>query len=253
MICVIVTLSLIIKPKKEGQLTNPSFHLYQLQKIDLKIDALTDRLIEIDRIRNDNSTRVQIEKEISSIQEKINLQNQVYLDIELKVQVKKLKIEQSESSLYGGAIKNPKELQDLQMEIRSLKQNLVSLEDDQLHQMMEQEKLEKDLSIVQNSLLDFDSQLKIQFSSLITEEMEKKSELEKLKQERIVILGQIDAEKLNMYQTLRKTKNGIALSTIEDGCCTVCGSTLTPADCQLAKSPIRMATCSSCGRILYAG
>lgn len=232
---------------------NPSFHLYQLQKIDLKIDALTGRLKEIDRIRNDNSTRLKIEKEISSIQGKINLQNKVYLEIEQKVHSKKMKIEQSESSLYGGTIKNPKELQDLQSEIRSLKQNLISLEDDQLQQMMEQETLEKELSQSQKSLVDLDSQLKIQFSSLLTEETEKKIELEKLKQERNAILDQIDLEKLNIYQTLRKTKNGIAMSTIEDGCCTVCGSTLTPADCQLAKSPIRMATCSSCGRILYAG
>jgi predicted nucleic acid-binding Zn-ribbon protein len=232
---------------------NPSFHLFQLQKIDLKVDSLNKRLSEIDRIRNDNSARKIIEQSLSSFSEVNKNQKRSYAEIEDRVKTKKLKIEQSESSLYGGSIKNPKELQDLQSEIKSLKQSLASLEDEQLQKLMDQEATEKEISVVQKTLQDFDTQLQIQFSSLFAEEDTKKVELEKLMQEHKAVLDQINPENLTIYQALRKLKNGIALSTIEDGCCAVCGSTLTPADCQTAKSPIHMATCSSCGRILYAG
>ncbi len=232
---------------------NPSFHLFQLQKIDLKIDALNKRLSEINRIRNDNSARKLIEQTIASVSGKLNEHNQAYIIIDEKVRTKKLKIEQSESSLYGGSIKNPKELQDLQAEIKSLKQSLSSLEDDQLTKMMDQEATEKELSKVQSTLKEFDAQLEIQFSSLFSEEDGKKVELDRLEQERKAVLEQVNPDNLTIYQGLRKSKNGIALATIEDGCCTVCGSTLTPADCQTAKSPLKMAYCSSCSRILYAG
>jgi uncharacterized protein len=232
---------------------NSSFHLYQLQKIDLKIDSITRRLNEIARIRNDNSAHKTIEQSLLSVNNLLTEQNHIYNELEDKIRSKKLKIEQSESSLYGGLVKNPKELQDLQSEIKSLKTSLSSLEDDQLQIMIIQESLDRELETVRVSMKELESQLEIQYSSLFTEEAEKKIELEKIHQERKAILEQINSENLDHYQSLRKTKNGIALATIEDGCCAVCGSTLTPAECQQAKSPNRMATCASCGRILYAG
>lgn len=232
---------------------NPSFHLYQLQKIDLKIDVLSKRIEEIERIRSDNSSRTAIIQSLSAKTETLTSQKNAYTDIDNKVNAKKLKIEQSEASLYGGTIKNPKELQDLQAEIRSLKQAQAALEDEELQTMLDMESSEKEIGVIEKTLEDVDSQLKQQYSVLFSEESEKKTEIDRLNQERKAVLDQINPENLSLYQSLRKNKKGIALATIEDGCCTVCGSTLTPADCQTAKSPTKMATCSSCGRILYAG
>lgn len=234
-------------------MTNPSFHLFQLQKIDTRIDALSKRLNEIERIRNDNSARMEIEKSLSSANSTHAQQKKNYDSIEEKVHAKKLKIEQSESSLYGGLVKNPKELQDLQTEIKLLKQSVSTLEDDQLQQLVEMETTELQITEVEKSLKEFNEKLELEFSSMFAEEKDKKIEKEKLLQERKAVLDQVNPEFLSTYLTLRKTKNGIAVAAIEDGSCSVCGSTLTPADCQTAKSQTNMATCSSCARILYAG
>lgn len=234
-------------------MTNPSFHLFQLQKIDSRIDALSKRLAEIDRIRNDNSTRLEIEKSLNESNTIYSQQKMNYNVLEEKVHAKKLKIEQSESSLYGGLVKNPKELQDLQTEIKLLNQSVSTLEDEQLNMMVEMESTEAQVTSIQTVLKEFDAKLALEFSALFAEEGDKKVEKEKLLQERKAVLDQVNPEFLTTYQTLRKTKNGIAVAAVEDGSCQVCGSTLTPADCQTAKSPSHMATCSSCGRILYAG
>jgi uncharacterized protein len=234
-------------------MTNPSFHLFQLQKIDTRIDALSKRLNEIDRIRNDNSSRKQIEDTLTAINKTSSQQKMNYDAIEEKVHSKKLKIEQSESSLYGGLVKNPKELQDLQTEIKLLKQSVATLEDDQLQQLVDLESTEAQVNSIEKSLKDFDAKLAVEFSAFFAEEADKKIEKEKLLQERKAVLDQVNPEFLSTYQALRKAKNGIAVAAIEDGSCQVCGSTLTPADCQTAKSQSHMGTCSSCGRILYAG
>ncbi|MBA4384243.1 MAG: hypothetical protein C0410_05875 [Anaerolinea sp.] len=234
-------------------MTNPSFHLFQLQKIDSRIDALIKRLNEIDRMRNDNSFRMEIDKSLASINATYSEQKKNYDVIEEKVHAKRLKIEQSESSLYGGLVKNPKELQDLQTEIKLLKQSLATLEDDQLQQLVDMETTEAQLNKIEYSLKEFDAKLAVELSAFFTEEAEKKLEKEKLLQERKAVLDQVNPEFLSTYQVLRKSKNGIAVAAIEEGSCQVCGSTLTPSDCQTAKSPSHMATCSSCGRILYAG
>ncbi len=234
-------------------MTNPSFHLFQLQKIDTRLDLLTKRLHEIDRIRNDNSSRIEIEKSLEARNGDYTLQKKNYDAIEEKVRAKKLKIEQSESSLYGGLVKNPKELQDLQTEIKFLKQSVSSLEDEQLEQMVEMEATEMQIAKIEDVLKAFDAKIAVEFSALFAEEANKKIEKEKLLEERKVVIGQVNPEFEITYQALRKTKNGIAVAAIEEGSCQVCGSTLTPAECQTAKSPSHMATCSSCGRILYAG
>ncbi|PKO00712.1 MAG: hypothetical protein CVU42_02475 [Chloroflexi bacterium HGW-Chloroflexi-4] len=234
-------------------MTNPSFHLFQLQKIDTRIDTLIKRLNEIDRMRNDNSTRLEIDNELMQATNSHAQQKKNYDAIEEKVHAKKLKIEQSESSLYGGLVKNPKELQDLQTEIKLLKQSVSSLEDEQLDQLVEMEATEVEVDTIQLKLKEFDAKLAIEFSAFFSEEAEKNIEKEKLLQERKAVLDQVNPEFLTIYQTLRKSKNGIAVAAIDDGSCQVCGSTLTPSDCQMAKSPSQMASCSSCGRILYAG
>lgn len=234
-------------------MVNSSFHLFQLQKIDLRIDAIQKRLTEIEKFRKNNTARKLIEESLASINLSISKNNDSLLAVEEKIRTKKLKIEQSESSLYGGSIKNPKELQDLQAEIKSLKLALSSYEDDQLQIMIDREALDKELAVIETNLSEFDQKMNIQYSSLLAEENDKKVENNKISQERKAMLDQISEQNLKLYQSLRTSKNGIAVSTIEDGCCASCGSTLTPADCQAAKSPAQMATCGSCGRILYGG
>ncbi len=232
---------------------NPSFHLYQLQKVDLKLDALNKRLAEIDRIRKDNSVRMDLENTYKVAKNQLDRQQKEYSDLVEKIDAKKLKSEQSESSLYSGSIKNPKELQDLQNEIKSLKNSISLLEDSQLQQMIDLEQSQGIVLSAQTAIDSFEEKNKLNFSILFSEELEKKTEIDKIDQERKLIMEQIDPINLEKYSQLRSSKKGIALSTIEDGCCAVCGTTLTPADCQTAKSPSKMAFCSSCGRILYAG
>ncbi len=217
------------------------------------MDVLQKRKTEINRIKNDNSIRKQIENDVSDKESSYKKSLTSLQILEEKANTKKLKIEQSESSLYGGAVKNPKELQDLQAEIKSLKNSVMIIEEEQIQNMIDLECKETELSEIKAKLSDFDKELSIQFSALFAEEKTINSELEKILQEQKAIGEQISPENLTLYQSLRKMKNGIAVSGIEDGCCSVCGSTLTPADCQLAKSPLQMATCASCGRILYAG
>ncbi len=234
-------------------MTNSSFHLYQLQKNDQKLDSLNKRLSEIDRIRKDNTVRNELERPLLSSKAKLEQLQQIYDELLEKINSKKMKVEQSEASLYSGSIKNPKELQDLQNEIRSLRAAIATLEDAQLQQMLDLESIQKEMNAAQTSVDVFDEKNKLDFSAYHLEESEKKIEIERISQERKLIVDQVDAANLEKYNSLRKLKNGVAVSMIEDCCCGVCGTTLSPSDCQIAKSPTKMAYCPSCGRILYAG
>ncbi len=119
------------------------FKLFRLQQIDTLIDQHRTRLREIDAILSDQTV-------IRSAEARVNETKAAFLSAredlhhaEGLVQAQRIKIEQTEASLYGGKIRNPKELQDLQNELAALKRYLTVLEDKQLDAMMKSEEAEQ--------------------------------------------------------------------------------------------------------------
>ena len=84
------------------------------------------------------------------------------------VNKQKVKIEQSEASLYSGNVTNPKELQDLQNEAAALKRYLVTLEDRQLEAMLEVETAEQSKQAALDKLEGVKARLADQNKNLTT-------------------------------------------------------------------------------------
>lgn len=171
---------------------------------------------------------------------------------EAEVGALKIKMEQSESSLYGGAIKNPKELQELEKEIASLKRHLVTLEERQLEAMLAAEEAESELGQARAGLEALKSRLGTEQAKLLEERSELEKELERLAEEHEATLAPIDAGLLQSYEMLRGQKRGVAVSEISDSACASCGTMLNPAIQQSARSQKQLIHCPTCGRILFA-
>ncbi len=234
-------------------MANPIFHLYQLQKLDSRLDFIHDRIFRINSILGSDA-RIRQAEEILAEKKKIHHELQIKLrEIEEIIKEKRVKIEQSEASLYGGGIKNPKELQDVQKEIESIKSNILRIEDSQLEIMLDLEIAEKNVFSAEEELKSVTSCVFQEHSQLLAEKDALEKDMHKLTQEKNATAGQIKPEDLQLYENLRKKNKGIAVSIIDDNCCSACGVSLTPAECQAAKSPASLKFCSSCGRLLYAG
>jgi len=232
---------------------NQAFHLVRLQKIDLQIDQINNRIREIERLLKENN--------IVQIAEKAEAEAQtgfkkVSLDLkkcEAEVDAQRLKIETNEASLYGGKIRNPKELQDLQNDIASLKRQLAVLEDEQLGAMLLVEEAEALVKKSNSGLLQARAHFIAQTSDLAGEKTRLNETLQRLTGERDAAVLPLDPASINIYQRLRTQKHGLAVAVMEDGACTACGSELRPEEAQAARSPNNIIYCSSCGRILYSG
>ncbi len=231
---------------------NPAFHLYQLQKVDSQIFSLDNRLREIsDLMKNDLELQL-ANQALSEKSDSLNSASLKLKEIEQKILSKRNKLEQSESSLYAGNIKNPKELQDLQKEVASLKTVISDYENEQMEQMFMIEMIEKELKTCEIQLRTtrtaFDAR-----QNLLSEESNKIiNNKSKLLTEREISLSQVPKQVILIYDDLRKKKSGVAVARVEDQTCSICGNSLTPAECQAAKSSTNFFTCSSCGRVLYA-
>src|SRR5688572_10945181 len=143
--------------------------LYRLQQVDSQIDQIQARLKTIQQtLENDIELRSANERFISAEERHKESEHLLKLS-EADVEKQCLKIEQTESSLYGGKVHNPKELQDLQKDVASLKRHLETLEERQLEAMIAAETAENDLQRAKASLEQMQANRKEQNKDLAQE------------------------------------------------------------------------------------
>lgn len=229
-----------------------SLGLYRLQQVDRQIDRSRAQL---DTIRTTLENDVEVRQSLNRVETAQT--DHFHSHHELKnataeADAQKIKIEQAESSLYGGRVQNPKELQDLQKDIASLKKYLITLEERELEAMIKAENSENDLQNVKTALELTQARLGNEHKNLIADQSRIMIELEQFAEERDAALGPIDSNLLHIYEDLRQQKRGVAVAEISDSACTSCGTILNAALQQSARSPKQLSNCPSCGRILFA-
>ncbi|HSB02971.1 MAG TPA: C4-type zinc ribbon domain-containing protein [Anaerolineales bacterium] len=229
-----------------------SLGLYRLQQVDSRIDQIQARLKTIQQaLENDVELRSALERCAAAESKYQDAEHALKLS-ETEVEKQRIKIEQTEASLYGGQVHNPKELQDLQKDIVSLKRHLETLEERELEAMLSVENIEKELQAAKTELERVRANLKEQNQDLARESETLRKDLERFNSEHQAVVTDIATQALSTYEQLRKQKRGIAVTTVTDNSCEACGTTITPSQQQSAHSSSQLFHCPTCGRILYA-
>lgn len=229
-----------------------SFGLFRLQQVDSRISQIETRLAKIQETL-DNDAELRAARERVKLAE-ANQHNAEHArrTSEEEAKGQQIKIQQVESSLYGGTVRNPKELQDLQAEIASLRKHQSALEDRELEAMLKADESQSELQAAQENLKQIQSRLGNEHQKLIDEQESLTRNLETLKSERQAAVSAIAADALSIYDNLRQQRRGVAVAEISDNACGACGTTLTAGLQQNARHAAQFVYCPSCGRILYA-
>lgn len=226
--------------------------LYRLQQVDSQIDKVRSRLDVIrETLENDLELRAAMDA-VTSSESAHKSASKLVKESEAEVERQRIKLEQTEASLYSGQVKNPKELQDLQIDVASLKKYLVTLEERQLEAMVGAEETEKTLKNANDKLERVRANLKVQNIDLTKESDVLNKDQERLASERKAVVSELEESALNVYEKLRQQKRGIAVSSMLDNTCSACGTTLTQSQHQSARSADQLFNCPTCGRIIYA-
>jgi predicted nucleic acid-binding Zn-ribbon protein len=230
-----------------------SLGLYRLQQVDRQIDRTQSQLEVIRKtLENDVELREALSRVEAAKKEKYQTYHALKL-AETEAQNQQIKIQQAESSLYGGTVHNPKELQDLQQDVVSLKRHLATLEDRELEVMMQVEQVEAVLQTSQMELERLQSRLGNEHQKLLENKDAMLNDLERFTEEREAALAPIESRLLETYEYLRQQRRGLAVAEVSDNSCSACGSRISAALQQNARSTAQLAHCPTCGRIIFAG
>lgn len=225
--------------------------LFRLQQIDSQVDKYQSRLNIITNNLKDDSSFRQVKENAELLENLLASAEKQQLQLDNEIKVLRIKIEQSDSSLYSGSVKSPRDLQDIQNELLSLRRYLQNLEDQLLEAMIAVEETQNKNNITQEQLRVEKVRWGNINQNLIHEQSQLHQELQKLDMERTAITKSISTEQLSLYEQLRNKRKGLAVTTIQENACAACGTTLTLSTIQTAHSPGDVTHCPSCGRILY--
>ena len=230
---------------------NTGFQLYQLQQIDSATAFSRARIIEIDRLIQNQGELNKISQRITQLESDLRQKQTDYDLLNHEIQSKKNKKSQSESALYAGKIQNPKELQDLQLEISSLSQAIMKMEDELLEKMIELDEAQEAVKENQDLFVKTQKERDARNTRLLGEMKELERAVENYLLKKEPIISQIPENDLALYQRLLKSKNGVAVAKLQENSCSSCGASLTAGQCQQARSPGALFFCPNCGRIVY--
>lgn len=226
--------------------------LYRLQQVDSQIDQVQSRLKAIRQVLENDAELRAATDQVSTAERQLSEATRLLKQSEDEVEKQRVKLQQTETSLYGGHVHNPKELQDLQKDVVSLKRHLETLEEREFEIMQIVETAEKNAQNANAALDRVTASRGDQFRVLTNESEVLHKEFERFSSERNAVITDLASQAIQSYEQLRKQRRGIAVATISDSACAACGTTLTPSQQQSARSTSQLFHCPSCGRILYA-
>lgn len=230
-----------------------AFKLFRLQQVDSQLDQVKSRLSEIERLLADDEVINEANKTLENAKKTRDLAQKEVTKSEDEVKAWQAKLKENQDNLYGGKVRNPKELQDLQLEADSLSRHLQTLEETELEKMVALEANQASIDEAQKALEAALAQQGVEQRTLGSEQNKLSAEAQRLEEERSADLNNIPAEDLKMYEGLRTIKGGLAVAKVQNKTCGACGAELSASLAQAARSPNELARCDNCKRILYAG
>jgi predicted nucleic acid-binding Zn-ribbon protein len=224
--------------------------LFDLQQIDNEIRAKKHRLGDVLRLQKEPAALLAARERALAATTDLQNWRSRHNNITLEIDGVNDKAKRSEERLYSGAVKNPKELSDLEHEVTALGRRREKLEEDALQIMETLEKRQAEKAEADAELNKQAAEFEASVAALKQEQQTLAIHLNKLleKRERQVALAQ--PALLKAYDQLSRQKNGVAVAGLRHNKCLGCQLTLS-AHVIKAASEGKLVRCEHCDRILY--
>jgi predicted nucleic acid-binding Zn-ribbon protein len=223
--------------------------LYELQELDTNIEH-TEQTLRLKSSQLGNRDVLNnTQNSIAAEQKRLEELKKSRRDTDGQTEDLSVKIKNAEQQLYGGTVKNPKELSNLQHEIKNLKEQRDPLETKSLETSEQIEAAEKKTADLTADYARQETEWQTAQTVLAGDIDLLTKTLDGLREERGQIAEQIEPGAIILYDRVRLQKKP-AVTRVEQGICRACRLSLSVSVLQKARAgqPVQ---CSTCGRILF--
>jgi predicted nucleic acid-binding Zn-ribbon protein len=223
--------------------------LYKLQQIDMELQRKQQELNDVENRLSDDKALLAAESKLTSQKEQLEDAKKKQKSSEWELEDLQVKVKGIDSKLYSGTTKDPKELVNLEKEVKVLKSKISTNEDALLGLMSQVEEIEAKVRTSGEEFERLKREWQERQETLGKRKTEIEAELAKLRENRDGLAQQIDSEALDVYERVRLTR-GQAVVKVERGRCQGCHITVSTSQWQKAKAG-DLIQCNSCSRILH--
>ncbi len=223
--------------------------LWEIQKTDNELNYLTKKVKEVpEKITGLN---LHLEQEIKNLeQDKTNITNykKEYKLAEIDLKTCEEKIAQYQIQLYSA--KTNEQYKAFLKEIETQKKLKNEIEDKMIELLEKIESTEQNIKRREKEveIIKEDTQKKIE--ELKKEEEKIKEEIKKREEKRKELVSLLPTTYYNIYEKIKKRRNGIAVAKIENDTCSICFNPIPPQTIIEIRRNEKIHYCDYCGRIL---
>jgi hypothetical protein len=226
--------------------------LYDLLAIDVEIERYRKSIASIDETLADNRLLVETQRTLEAIRLTLRQQETERKDLDLTLESYQDKGKELEGKLYGGIVRNPRELKDMQTELNLLRERQEQQEEVLLLALETIEETEQSFSSLESALQEIQIAREKECKQLLKEKTHLQKDSALLEEKRQGLSSLVDTVHLKLYDSLRSIRQGQAVAKVERGMCQGCRISLPTKMVQLARAAQKPVQCPSCSRILYA-
>ena len=223
--------------------------LYRLQLVDSEMKEKKSRLLAVLNEQKESAALLAARNRVETAVVTLTKYQAQYKKYNTELEDLNGKAKRSSDRLYSGNVTNPKELEDLQSEIKSLERRREALEDDILETMVFVEDAEGEKLAAEEVLFNIEAEREVSMVHLAKEQNELALSLHHLTQDRKNMAVTIDAKALDDYENLRQRKNGVAVAKLRVNQCQSCFTTCSSSKEKKVEEG-EMVFCGGCGRML---
>jgi len=224
--------------------------LFELQKVDLALNAARQRVREIDALLTESEALRSVRKSDRELHDRLTQLQARSKDLELQSTTLDNKIKSVDDRLYSGAVKNPKELSDLQMDAASLRRQKSTLDDKLLEVILDVEQTEQDYQAAHVELARVEEDWRNGQSALADEHAGLTAQIAAFETERTSRRENIASSDLIVYDQLSKKKHGQVMGLLKEGVCGACGVQPSVNKLTHLQRDDELIACGNCERIL---
>ena len=227
--------------------------LYQLQQLDLELERVIAEQQALENSLQGDSALKKLRTENAIAQQQLQLGLQAQKEAEWALEELDRRLRLQEQRLYSGVVTNSKELYALQQEVQHLRAQQNRQEEMALEVILTTESLQEQAGGKAKAL----KQAQEKWLETNAAGMVRRDQLNVKRQELLAnreqFVDAIDAQVLSRYEALKRTKQGRAVSKVDQNSCQWCRVILTASELQRVRTNSDLQVCSNCGRILYYG
>jgi predicted nucleic acid-binding Zn-ribbon protein len=214
-----------------------------LEEARQRIDAHPERLADAD-VRLAEATQ-----HVEAAKKRFKDSQDVRCELEKEAAVFQGRISKFKGQL--SAVKTNREYQAMQHETATAEQDLSTVEEKVLEQMMDADVIVADITKAEAALAGQTKEVTVEKAALEQELVAVQASLAEATARRETLLVEMEPRLVALFEQVANVRKGIAICSTRDGLCSVCHVRLRPQVFQQVRANDGIVQCDYCNRILY--